>query len=351
MLPLIAILLLNSSLGDGRFHLDRPIRSAGLWCLSFSFSLADSGEQTGPRHPQWKVDALRLLKAMSPDNAEDLIEFWRPILQGFVLNLSDQQLITGLLLVILACIKYFNTDILSLGIANDLVLFSMITHFATILAIQEMLRDHAKLAVLRMVLVSMTFLLWLLIEITVSTRYWDSAAAIVPLFSILGIAWAFWGMCLSLFATDLALKARRAIGRQGTATTAQGQHIVEWIESHHQDHSLPRTLSEHTIFALRRTLSWLFEQYCRIYIATEYPPLKSFFWFVAEIFFPFRTGYVGACIQVFLFIIGISKLALDLAFSGLTSTWGFGQLLPTFMVFLPFFSLSEAYARESVLFI
>lgn len=68
-------------------------------------SLGDSEEPHDLYSPQWRIVSLRLLKALSPDDAEDPVQFWTPILEGFILSLSDQQLVTGLFLVTLSCAK------------------------------------------------------------------------------------------------------------------------------------------------------------------------------------------------------------------------------------------------------
>jgi hypothetical protein len=273
------------------------VASGGSAMLS---SLGESDKATGSESPQWKVVTLRLLRASSPDDAEDPIEFWTPVLEGFVLNLSDQQLITGLFLVILSCAKYFNTDHSSLSIAGDLAFFSMITHYATILIIQKMLREHFKLAVLRMVLVFVTFVLWLVMEAVTSLTYVESLGddmRFVPLLALFtslieacGFVWVFWGMCLSLSATDLTLKARKAIGRGDLENDVNRQQIVEWLESSQQGHRLPTSTFDYITFPFKRSLLWLFQKLTRTYITTKVYFWENVLWVIAEIVFLFDWG-------------------------------------------------------------
>jgi hypothetical protein len=68
-------------------------------------SLGDSDKLSNLDSLQWRIVALRLLKALSQDDAEDPIEFWTPILEGLVLSLSGHQLVTGLFHVTLPCAK------------------------------------------------------------------------------------------------------------------------------------------------------------------------------------------------------------------------------------------------------
>jgi hypothetical protein len=316
-------------------------------------SLGDSDKPTSSDTPWWRTAALWVLKALSPDDAEDPVEFWAPILEGFVLNLSDQQLVTGLFLVTLSCAKYFTTDHSSLSVAGDLAFFSIITHYATFLIIQRMLREHFKLALLRVVLIFITFVIWLTMEAVTSLTQFDSLKyglrflPFLALFSSLieacGFVWAFWGICLSLSATDLTLRARRAIGRGDLENDIDRQLIDEWLENSKHDHSLPKSTFDHVTFPLKRSLSWLFQKLVRKYMTTKSEFLGSYLWIATEIVFPFRLGYL---LGLSLFCLGIINLSIDLSESGLISTWGFGQLLAPFMVIIPFLSLIEAYARK-----
>lgn len=100
-----------------------------------------------------------------------MLPHYYTLLEDVVLSLSDQQLITGPLLVTLTFPKYFLNNAFSLTIAADLRFFSMITHSATILTIKPMLWEHFKLAVLRMFLVLVTMILWLAISVKLWSGY------------------------------------------------------------------------------------------------------------------------------------------------------------------------------------
>lgn len=78
--------------------------------------------------PSWKLKAFRGLRTITPDEADDPAAFWLPILERFVLSLSDQQLVTGLLLTILSLFRYVGQGPTNITIAGDLAFFSMITH-------------------------------------------------------------------------------------------------------------------------------------------------------------------------------------------------------------------------------
>lgn len=173
---------------------------------------------------------------------------------------------------------------------------------------------------------------------------------ICPLFSTLDIIFRGHWICVGLlgyvfvpFLYGPTLKARRAIGRGELENDVNRQHIAEWLESCKQDHSLPTSTFDHITFPYKRCLLWLFQRLTRTYITTKSQSLENFLWTIAEIIFPYQLGYL---LGVSLFFLGIINLSIDLSLTGFASTWGFGQLLPISMVILPFFSLTEVYARK-----
>lgn len=97
--------------------------------ISSILSFLDSNESNlWTAIPGWKLDALKCLQDLCPRGISDPVGFWRPILEEFVLSLSNQQLITGLLLAVLSYPKYWLRDLESLVIVRDLVFFPMNTH-------------------------------------------------------------------------------------------------------------------------------------------------------------------------------------------------------------------------------
>jgi hypothetical protein len=154
-----------------------------------------------------------------------------------------------------------------------------------------------------------------------------SLALFSSLIKAYGFMWVFWGVCLSLSATDLTLKTRKAIGRRDLESDVNRQDVAELLESSQQDHSLPTSTFDPTTFPLEKISIMAFQKLTRTYITTKSHFWENFLWTIAEIVFPFRLGYLlGAS----LFFLGIIGLSLDSSLSGLLSTWGFGQLPPTY---------------------
>jgi hypothetical protein len=206
-----------------------------------------------------------------------------------------------------------------------------------------------------MYLAFFTIVVWEVIaarSLIFSLKIWNLYTSIdlLSLFSIIaslvemsGSIWLFWSICLSLFVTDEALEARQAIGRRLRRTPALQQLIDKWRNKPRPKELPPDPLGGLS-FILREPLSWLFGEFCRLYLVPKNNFLQVWLWVVAEIIFPFRSGSILLSI---LLIIGVINVILDMVGNGLGKTWGFGQLLPTFMLLLPFFSLAQAYASKS----
>jgi len=203
------------------------------------------------------------------------------VLEKLVLSLSDQQLLTGLLLLPIALAKYWgDSDLGNVYVAADLAFFSSITHAATLLALQSYFSKYFWMTLIRLILTGTTFILWAFVVLyeahyelvprlaaePFSTYAQVVVTGVFQILELVGLLWMYGRIGLSLYGSKPAQSIR-------------GEGIV-----------LP--------------------------------------------------------LLIFLFILGLAVLAWDMQESGLQSSWGFGQLLPTFLVLLPFYQLAETYVGE-----
>jgi len=63
-------------------------------------------------------------------------------------------------------------------------------------------------------------------------------------------------------------------------------------------------------------------------------------WITLEVVFPWYTTIL---ILVGLFALALVYLVVDVQDGGIANEWGFGQLLPIFMILLPMFTIFETY--------
>lgn len=160
---------------------------------------------------------------------------------------------------------------------------------------------------------------------------YDAITQNVSFFTIIQIVlliWVSWSIGLSVFISDLALRARI------TVDTKRSCHNINiWMQSVRvvdANGSPCKIKNPITAWAL---------QLCKWYIAVR-PGLSHTIAVLAELLFPWHLLSFTLWL---LFILSLTTLIIDMSSSGSAATWGFGQLLPTFLILLPFFTLIETY--------
>src|ERR1700734_1263414 len=85
-----------------------------------------------------KINAMRR-------GSETTARFWRPILERFILGLSDQQLVTGLAILITGYYLHCKISYYHFNLVINLAWFSSTTHLATLLALKEYFKKRPAL--------------------------------------------------------------------------------------------------------------------------------------------------------------------------------------------------------------
>jgi hypothetical protein len=135
--------------------------------------------------------------AETPDTLST--EVWTHVLEDFLIQLLDQQLLLGLVVLVCAFVVYFRKALggnNNLWHAADIASFSMFSHAATVLALRTYFRKHKKLAAIRVFLMMSVFALWATVgyyilhpdgpyhKLTPIVRFWQAATY----FEFLGIS-------------------------------------------------------------------------------------------------------------------------------------------------------------------
>lgn len=316
--------------------------------------------ETHIQQPERRSRCIKWLAyRLAPTNVDDALRFWEKVLRHLVLGLSDQQLLTGLLLLTIALTKYWpqgqqelkrmqniphagnqttleglilddDGPLQDLFYAADPAFFASITHAATIFALQDHFRKYAWVTTPRMFLTAIAFLLWAFIalyEAQLDFKAHPDRNTVVEgaleVVEFVGLLWVYWSLALSLYISDQALQTRSAISslrRQGSYA-----QVRSWIEGRD---------------------SWLKQALWRIheaYFRGHSQVLDRVVWLVAELLFPYQIRFP---LLVFLFTLGLGVMVWDIEISELESAWGFGQFLPALLVVLPFYQLVQTYVGE-----
>jgi hypothetical protein len=267
---------------------------------------------------------LHLLKLvavlLAPKSTINAPRFWASTLERLTLSLADQQLITGLLIATTALIRYIPiSDLSSLAVASDAAIFSSITHLASLRTLRKYLREHPRMTVCRLAIAGMTSALIISsYAYQVARENWYSSYGVQ-----LGLLiWLSWSVILSVLISDLALKARSAFD----LTWSSIRYIDTWIQS------------VNVTGATRNPITALALLLCKWYMVGGVS--RAFITDLAEVLFPWYL--LSPSLWLF-FGFSVQAFVYDIASSASAETWGFGQLLPTFLILLPFFTLIETY--------
>ncbi|GFF25247.1 hypothetical protein IFM46972_01339 [Aspergillus udagawae] len=269
--------------------------------------------------------------------------FWIRVLTAFVLQLSDQQLVTGLLLLVCGYAQYWGSSVHhganNLWTVTDVVCYSSFTHAATLLSLCPYFQRHRKLATLRVVIMYIIYGLWLVVAVRIlspnkpkdsqklpslASRFWHAATVI----EAIGIMWIYLLTYLPVFLSEQAMEVRTIVSRV-SLSTQDIAFIREWL-------ALVKPLSHSAASGSiwHRYNPYAIAKRCLFKMAVAFS--ERIISLIVEVIFPWSTAGVWLAL---LWAFSLGALIYSLLQNGLTSSWDFGQLLPVFMILLPIVNL------------
>lgn len=272
------------------------------------------------------------------------VELWTQALEEFLIQLSDQQLFLGLVVLVCAFAVYFRTALGgndNLWHAADVACFSMFSHAATVLALRTFFREHKKLAAVRVLLMITVFALWATIghymlhpggpyhKAKSIVLFWRGATYI----EFIGVTWAYTLTSVPIFISNEAIAVGRAISSNDNRRLGESLRIweqkcvlssrkwynpVSWLR-------VPRFMVVRLLFSLEGDSKW-----------------KKY---VLSIIFSTCFSQSGtAVILCALWLFTLSALVVGFIPNMGELGWDFGQLLSLAMVILPLQSFASAIA-------
>lgn len=300
------------------------------------------------------INSPSWLKAITPiKHRENITAFWIGLLEPFMLTLSDQQLLTAIILLVCAYARYWESARRcggnNLFVAADIATFSCVSHVLILHCLMPFDRRHRALGTLR---VKFLLVYGLLLGIyirsltpntstiprprltTPLTIFWHAAYVIMAL----GLLWTYLITYLPIFVPGEAYRAREAIA-YGTAIEHVGQITIRtsmqtsyelWIQQE-ELHARARLRMRFGLWVTRK------------YLHARKGIHQTFWWCLIETVFPF---YCTPILLGIFFAFGMVMLAINIWQTGWDLTWSFGQLLPPFLILLPVQALIRSYALE-----
>ncbi|MCJ1441576.1 MAG: hypothetical protein MMC23_002065 [Stictis urceolatum] len=274
-----------------------------------------------------------LLRLITPSAIDDdsVAAVWARELDAFVLAMSDQQLITSLILLGCAYASYWHSSVKkganNLWVAADIVCFSSVTHAATLLTLREYFRRHRYLASARVALMYAIYIMWLVIAIHIldphkpgnSTKLptpaarFRHAATFIKVFSVL---WIYLFTYLPIFLSAEAIRVREGTAESRTSTSHIDHyaHRVAWVgsislrrkSSASQKRSILTYLHVYKHFRsqITRFVLWFNGYFYR----QRDGWYRTLLWAGGEVIFPWRS--TGLCIA-FVWMFGLAVMIVN----------------------------------------
>jgi hypothetical protein len=268
---------------------------------------------------------------LAPMHTTNAVKFWISTLERLTLNLADQQLITGLLILVSGLIRYLPSSDYdyNLQVVAVSAIFSTVTHLASVRTLRSYLKEHQSMAIGRLVIVGLTFLLLIGIYVYFLAIFPTFRSGYdVFSYQLALLLWLSWAIGLTVFLSDSALAARKAfdMSKSGRPT------IILWVDS------IQASDKHRSSRSFRSPVTATALLFCKWY-TTAGTIFKFCLTCLVELLFPW---YILSYILWAQFFLSLYGMIVYMAPSN-DASWGFGQLLPTFLILLPFFTLMETY--------
>ena len=296
----------------------------------------------------------------------DNVRYWRHHLTTVILGLSDQQLLTGLIILCIAFAKYDAISIYDFSAAADVAYFSIVTHAVSLFTLMEYFWQKRWLYRLRVLLILSTFIMLVACMIFghrawYYVRWYDRrtlgysmacfwsdkpwAHANTPNFlmwtQIVFVGWMYWAVILHvlIYRTETA-KARAALSHWPfrNMPNYRQRALDEWYEK------WASTSTGGWFQRLRRPSAALAMHYTakRQERPRYFAPLDLIIRFAIEVCFPRKFIFI---LLITTWIIAVILMHYDYSYAlELGGDWEFGQVFAVAVIALPFMSLANLYA-------
>ena len=316
--------------------------------------------------PEMLVDILnasfRLISHLFSSEAQSKALKLQPKLvdsiEHIILGLSDQQLITGLAILITGYTKHCSMKSRHWWVVFDLAFFSSVTHQASLLVLRNYLTKYRRFRDLRVFLMFSNYIMLLVSAILSFRDYHEQTKycpiqctfdrvrtkrfAASPIYTVqmvlLSIVF-FWQLVM-LYTNPKTWDKPRYEGAADSELDAGDELLGQ---------QLPNPATNEVNKSPQRAGKSFFKKWHSFYTRARnrYPrPYAGLRWVVVMLLRP-PSAMVWAFIMT-LWALGIRRLLWDRQWAtGAENRWSFGQVLPLLLIVLPFFTIIEVFQGET----
>jgi hypothetical protein len=268
----------------------------------------------------------------------------KKVLKRVILGFADQQLVTGLAILITGYMKYCSISVYHFNVVTDLAWLSSVTHLLSVSCLRDYFVEHPGIRDARAIGM-VCFFIMLVVPCVFEVHHTFSDDLSAPLrcrfSSLRGVPNTPWGLFLFVLLVSYPLTILRLYPENGFYGWCENWIIKKPDALLDIGESCTRKALE-----LKHMPRLTFRQRCykwANYIAT---PVCLATWVVAtgaKFLFIHQCGYIYYVFGIIELFLGLLKRAKLYPLDGSESTWGFGQLVPLLLIAIPLLSTFELF--------
>lgn len=236
-------------------------------------------------------------KRLAPKNVKDPLRFWIDVLERLVLQLSDQQLLTGLSLLAISYATFWPPLSISLQWTARIALFSQITHAATLMALRRYFSQYFWMTLVRLIITVSSFILWAILALfdiqynNALLKEGQGAALRINttyrIIELTGLTWTYLSVIAYVYVSDNAVQARSEVSQIRADSTFEA--VQDWIKET-RGKRLLESSDQQSRFEryVKRSITELVITFYHSYMQSRSVPVRLLLWSLGEVFIPWK---------------------------------------------------------------
>jgi hypothetical protein len=314
-------------------------------------------------HSAWVRSISHLLSAEAPSKALKSLPKLVDSIVHITLGLSDQQLVTGLAILITGYTKHCSMKSRHWWIVFDLAFFSSVTHLASLPALRDYLTKYRRFRDLRVFLMLSNYIM-LLASAILSFRDYDERTkycpiqctfdqirikrfGVSPIYTVqmVLLSLVFFWQLVMLYASPKAWRARHIMIVMPQYRGVADSEMDAWEEF--LEEQIPNPATNGFSNSSGQAGKGFYSRWHSFHKRNRHRKSYTCLRWVAVMLLSPPAAIVWSFILT-MWILGVRRLLWDRQWAiGAENRWSFGQVLPLLLVVLPFFTVVEVFQGES----
>jgi hypothetical protein len=312
----------------------------------------------------WVRSISHLLSAEAPSKALKLLPKLMDSIAHITLGLSDQQLVTGLAILITGYTKHCSMKSRHWWIVFDLAFFSSVTHLASLPALRDYLTKYRRFRDLRVFLMLSNYIM-LLVSAILSFRDYDERTkycpiqctfdqirikrfGVSPIYTVqmVLLSLVFFWQLVMLYVSPKIWRARHIMIAMPQYSGVADPEMDAWEEF--LEEQIPNPAAKGVSNSSGQAGKGFYSKWHSFHKRNRHRKSYACLRWVAVMLLSPPAAIVWSFILT-MWILGVRRLLWDRQWAiGAENQWSFGQVLPLLLVVLPFFTVIEAFQGKPI---